>query len=537
MSEPVESLREQLRLRGYLSHGIERWFARDPWSSRTFWTELFVVAAKAAAVIAVFAALPHTALMVVRNRPLGVIETLELFVLYGAAWFVLAAAFVVAIALALKIRPQLPIDTPRALLAVSIVASAAIAGAVAAWWFAFDSEPAASELLIGMLLIGALFVVATIVVSAALLSFSIYELQRIPAIHQRRRTLPLAVAAGLLIALLFVPAIATPDIDQRPPVQVVTAPTDKRVTFVAIDGLTWDLLRSRPDLIGQFLSAGQVPPVPARSAAERWATIGTGVPSALHGVRSITAVQLAGGRHILQSVSHADFILGTIAPAVGIARLQPLPPTARRRDYIWEILAGRGLTSVAVNWWASNDESHGALTSIGQGTIFGAARGDALRVDAIASRRLLAAVDQQRPQFATVYLPALDVLLNRLRSDPSAQLANATRALDGITDTVRRLRGSGYDVLLLGLPGELQRGNGVVAATFPIDAPKSASDPGVTLLELLGYPLSAEMLGKPLAGSSSDPRIPTYGTRSSGETQTKLNDEYYESLKSLGYIR
>ena len=537
MSERVEALREQLRQRGYLSHGIERWFARDPWSSRTFWTELFVVAAKAAAVIAVFAALPHTAVMLVRNRPLSALATMELYALYGAAWFVGAAAIVVAIALALKLRPQLPIDTPRALLALSIVTSAGIVALFAGWWFAFDSEPTAGELIAGMLLAATLFVVSTIVVSAALLSFSIYELQRIPAIHQRRRTVPLAAAAGLLVTLLFMPALATTETDSRPPVQVATAPTTRRVALVAVDGMTWDLLRSRADLIGQFLSAGQVPPLQARSTAERWATVGTAVPPALHGVRAIAGVQLRGGQNVLQSVSQADPLLTRFAPAIGAVRLQPLPPTARKRDYIWEIFAGRGVNSVAVNWWASNDESHGALTSIGQETIFGSARGDAIRVDIMASRRLLAAVQQQSPQFATVYLPALDVLLNRQDSDRSIEIAGALRALDGVSATVRRLRDGGYDIMLIGLPGESQRGNGVVAATFPIDQPRSASDPAVTLLELLGYPLSAEMLGKPLAGTSSEPRIATYGTRSSGSSPTKLNDEYYESLKSLGYIR
>src|SRR5256885_1852509 len=53
----VDDLRSQLRERGYLSHGIERWFALDPWSSRAFWLELATVAAKASLLIALFAVL------------------------------------------------------------------------------------------------------------------------------------------------------------------------------------------------------------------------------------------------------------------------------------------------------------------------------------------------------------------------------------------------------------------------------------------------------------------------------------------------
>src|SRR5437762_5130466 len=93
---PIDDLREQLRDRGYLTHGIERWFALDPWSSRAFWVELIIVALKAAAVIALFGALPLVAIMLVRNHPLTALETLELTLLYFGAGFVVAFAFIVA---------------------------------------------------------------------------------------------------------------------------------------------------------------------------------------------------------------------------------------------------------------------------------------------------------------------------------------------------------------------------------------------------------------------------------------------------------
>src|SRR5687768_5930889 len=116
----VDDLRSQLRDRGYLSHGIERWFALDPWSSRAFWVELIVVALKAATLIAAFAALPQVAIMLLRNGRLSPVETLTLFLLYAATWFVAAFLFVLIVALLLKIRPELAIDTPRTLLAISI---------------------------------------------------------------------------------------------------------------------------------------------------------------------------------------------------------------------------------------------------------------------------------------------------------------------------------------------------------------------------------------------------------------------------------
>ena len=48
-------------------------------------------------------------------------------------------------------------------------------------------------------------------------------------------------------------------------------------------------------------------------------------------------------------------------------------PTVRKRDLVWEIFAGRGVPSAAVNWWTTDDVHAGALDSIGQMSIFVAA--------------------------------------------------------------------------------------------------------------------------------------------------------------------
>ncbi|HSP17009.1 MAG TPA: hypothetical protein VLV78_19845 [Thermoanaerobaculia bacterium] len=523
----VEGLREQLRQRGYLSHGIERWFALDPWSSRTFWAELATVAAKAALLMAVFAALPCVAIMIVRNHPVSAVETLEMFVIYAAAWFVIAFALVVAVALLMKIRPELPIDTSRGLLIVSIVASALLIVPLALWWFEFDVPASRPELLAGGALAVILFVVSSIVVSAALLSFTIYELKRIPAIHQKPRTIPLGAGAAVLIALLLVPAYAAPERHEGPPLQVVTTPMQRHVALIAVDGLSDAILRSRPDLAGEFQSAAAVPRIAGTSTTERWASVGTGVPASLHGVHALEGVQLAGGAHILQSVSRADVVLRHAGKRL------PLPPTIRRRDFVWEIFAGRGVPSLAVNWWTAPDLRSGALTSVGQESIFSAAHGDALAVDSGAIRRFLQGIDEGHPRFATVYLPALDVILNRAAGDPAARLAMSIRALDGVLALVRELRHRGYDVLLAGMPGESQSGRAVVAATLPIDKqPDSAFDIAPLLCDLAGFPASKEM-----PGHSVTSRIASYGNRIRSEERPKLNDEYYQSLRSLGYIR
>jgi hypothetical protein len=242
-------------------------------------------------------------------------------------------------------------------------------------------------------------------------------------------------------------------------------------------------------------------------------------------------VRLAGGRHILQSVSRWDFLLLRLAPAIRVATPLPLPPTVRRRDFVWETLAERTVPVVAVNWWTAEESDTPAYVSVTQERIFGS---DPLRVDETASDRLIAAAAKASPRFATVYLPALDVVLNRLKRD---ELASSLRALDRIALTISRMRRGGYDVLLVGAPGEGQSGQAVLAATFPTRTATSLLDVAPTILEMMGFPTSQEMPGHILAGASSQPRIVSYGSRTSRDSDTRLSQEYYESLKSLGYIQ
>jgi len=544
----VDDLRRDLRERGYLSHAIERWFAHDPFtagrSSRAFWRELFTVAAKAALLIALFAIVPLVAIMLFRNHPLSAGETLLMSLLYGVTGFAISFLLLIVIALVLKLRPAIVIDTPRALLAISFAASALLAAPIALWWYRFPASPGWAELLTGIAAMAAFFLIATIAISAALLSFSIYEVQRVPAIHQKPRGVPMTIAASILIALLFLPTFAAQDNrTAEQPVQVVTTPSTRRVALVAVDGLTWSIYRSRPDLAKAVPSAYAVASLRGGSTTERWASLGTGVKTYLHGVRAVDGVRLRGGRHLLQSVSPSDVVLRDFAEAIGLARLEPLPPTVRRRDFVWEIFATRGVPSVAVNWWTSADSHLGALDSIGQTSIFAVpARagmtpsGFALHVDMQASKRLLHAIDLDQARFATVYLPALDIVLNRLTIDSSDKLTASVRALDGVVSTIAALRARGFDVIVAGMPGDNQRDQAVLASTLTLAPSTTPFDAAPTLCSLMGFPPSAEMSGRTLVGSEP-PRIATYGPRNTSASPAKVNEEYYENLKSLGYIR
>lgn len=545
----VDDLRRDLRERGYLSHAIERWFAHDPFtagrSSRAFWLELFTAAGKAALLIAAFAILPLTGIMLFRNHPLSAGETLLMSLLYGVTGFGISFLLLVGIALILKLRPTMVIDTPRALLAISFAAASLLAAPIAIWWYRFPTAPSWPEMLTGIAAMAAFFLIATIAISAALLSFSIYELQRIPAIHQKPRGVPMTIAASILIAFLFLPTFAAQDnrTNAPAPLQVVTSPTSLRVALVAVDGLTWDIYRARSDLAKALPSAYAVASLRGGSTTERWASLGTGVKTYLHGVRAVEGVRLRKGRHLLQSVSASDVVLRDLAETIGMARLEPLPPTVRRRDFVWEIFAARGIPSVAVNWWTIADSHAGALDSIGQMSIFAVPANAhlspsafALHVDAEASQRLLRAADSDQARFATVYLPALDIVLNRLAIDPSEKLIASVRVLDGVVATIMALRARGFDVIVAGMPGDNQRDRAVVASTMTLATTTTPFDVAPTLCSLMGFPPSTEMSGRTLVGNEPA-RIVTYGTRIRYAHSAKVNKEYYENLKSLGYIR
>ena len=545
MPDPdVDHLRAQLRERGYLSQGIERWFAQDPWSSRAFWLELATVAGKAALLIALFGAIPVMAVMLFRNHPLTAWETLLMTALYAATLLLPAFACFIVVALALRLRPEIVIDTPRALLAISFFAAAVFTIPLGLWWYRFDTAPSMPELIAGLALIVAFFLVVTIVSSAALLSFSIYELQRVPAIHQKPRGIPMTIAATILIALLFLPAYAGQDRRAAtPPLQVVTTPVSRRVALIAVDGLTSDIFGARRDLASAFAVAAPIATPPGGSTTERWASVGTGVTTPIHGVQAIEGIRLAGGRHLVQTLSRNDLALRDVAPACRLARREPLPPTVRRRDYVWEIFAGRGMPAVSVNWWTTAGVHAGALDSVDQAMIFGAATARsapayeaALNIDAAATRRFASALDADHPQFATVYLPALDVILNRIGLDQSTQLAASTRALDGVKAAVDEARRRGFEVVLIGLPGDRQSGTAVLASTIAFTrSARSAYDLAPTLCALMGFPPSAEMAGAPLVAAAAP--IATYGARATATASAKVDEEYYRNLKALGYIR
>lgn len=540
----LEQLREELRSLGYLSRGIERWFALDPRRSRTFWVELFVVALKAALVIAPFVAAAVTFFLANRNH-LGVIEVVVAATLYFAASLAALALLVIAVALVLRYRAEVAIANPRILTVLALLLTMLVVLSLGAWWFAFPALPSTAEAAVGVALLGILFFVSVSTIAAALLSFSIYETHLVPRVRRARQGALIGASVGMVILALIVPLIIRREPREiAPPEQVVFTPKNARVAFVAVDGLSSELAHARPELLGQFRTFSDTSNESQASPPEAWATIGTGTLPSTHGVHAVEGVRLAGSARVLQSISRADFVLRRIAPLIRAAQRQPLPPTARRRDYAWEILSRRGVSAVAVNWWASASDDNRALVAVSQEAIFAraaeAAKGDREKFGVAVDANAWSTVDAliaRHPGVITIYLPALDILLNRLELEPSRRVALSLRLLDPLVNEVAALRRNGYEVVLVGMPGERQNASGIIASTLPLTARPRPLDLAPTLFDLFGFPASNEMPGHSLLPSSRQGRIASYGSRSAGTESTDVSPDYYENLKSLGYIR
>jgi hypothetical protein len=91
--------------------------------------------------------------------------------------------------------------------------------------------------------------------------------------------------------------------------------------------------------------------------------------------------------------------------------------------------------------------------------------------------------------------------------------------------------------VIVGMPGDGAEANAVLASTLPAGAPPTLDSIAPTLLTLMGFPASEEMSAAIFLSLPRTSRIPTYGDRNVTAERTTPSDEYYDSLKSLGYIR
>lgn len=533
---PVEELREELRKLGYLHTGIERWFVLDPLSSRTFWGELLTVAAKSAVLVTPFFLLPMLIVMSLQNRRMNGLDLVTIAALYLPIVFVTAFALAIAVSLLIRVKPGLFVERQRLLLATAIAGSAVFPTLLTVWWAEFDRDPTAFERVVFAACAAGLFAVGSYVLHAAFLSFSIHESGVIPTTRQKSRGRWILLIGTALLAFVILPVAiedSTPVAKSAEPVLV--SPGAGRVAFIGVDGLSFDLgslaLTQLPSRHPIALSRGAAPP-------ELWATVATGTGPALHGVHSIEAIELRATRSILQSVSAIDIALRSIGPALSLTRRVALPPAVREREYAWEVIAAKGSPVSAINWWTAGAES-GALRSIPQEQVFRAARRRsstpaelAVEVDREAARLIVASLDDSR--VASVYLPALDVLRNRIPLPDEERERLSGIALSNLRSLVAELTSRGWIVFVAG--ADAASGRGIAASALPLTQPVAADDIAPTVLDLAGFPRSREMTGTSRLPGSRQEVISSFGDREN-VSPVATDAEYFENLKSLGYIK
>jgi hypothetical protein len=540
----VDDLRQQLRNLGYLSRGVERWFEADPFRSRTFWSELALIAAKVAAILAVLLAAPLTAVTLHRNANSDALSAGILAVLYIAVAFVVLFVATATAALLLRLRPAAAVENPRVVTIASAGWATLIVLALTAWWSGFEGAPSRGELITGALLLLFFLIAATYTLAAALLSLSIHATGRIPTTRRRSQAAAMLGAAAIVAIIVATPQFLRREQSAQQPQQIVTSQRQGKLALVAVDGLTFEIAQSRRELATEFAMMSSVAPGEDVPPPERWASIGTGTPASVHAVHSVEGVRIRGSRTVMQNISRFDFALRDLASAVGVATREALPPTARDRDYIWEVFASRGIAVEAVNWWASDQRDEPLLSSVSQQFVFadagrsGAKSGAALAlaIDAAAIHQLQRSAKHPYG-FITIYLPALDVVLNRLGMNSAAALAPSVRALDQLTAAIAEHRREEFDVILVGTPGKGQEGSALIASTIALSGKPQLADIAPTICDFYGFPATSEMPGRSLLPRSEQARIPSFGRRTPPAAAMPPSSEYYENLKSLGYVQ
>ena len=111
--------------------------------------------------------------------------------------------------------------------------------------------------------------------------------------------------------------------------------------------------------------------------------------------------------------------------------------------------------------------------------------GDDRRAQRLIGSSQLVGIDRRQARFITLYLPALDVLLNRLDLPAAASAAQSRRVIDEVTRLVMDFRAKGYDIVLVGAPGN-GGGHAVIGTTVATKRRPPLGGGAPTILDFLG---------------------------------------------------
>jgi hypothetical protein len=572
----LDAARERLRERGYLERGVEGAVLKGALAARTRTRAFLLGASTGAAFLAAAAAFAETVLHAVSSTlPLRDAAVLFLWLVAGAA--AVASLVVLALVLLALLRARVRGDAEEGAteIAVAFGVLAGVAGILAARP-ALESAGVAAA---AAVLAAVAFAVLIAVRVARGLAFTVLAASGRLFVTRPSRTLLAWALAGGTLVLVGISAVffRVPAASDAP---LVVAANARRVVVIGVDG--WTASPSGAGARATYVKE-------ARDPAAFWTTVATGESVKRHGIGSLDLVRVAGVGAPVRPLAGARWYLGSVLPALHLARRESVTASARRVPALWEVASRAGIPSLTVNWWTTYPAEEGAGTILGNHLFFAARAGGALAgegwpVDAAARAARLAprlapepgslerlvadagglddfaleafrdAWRRESPRLALLYLPGPDILSSAL-ADPERGASDRVALAAALTGETAKLRAFLLDPALEPPPdllveildtGRREEGGRVLLsgplARAGAEAKLAPADLAPTVLSVLGVPASREIAGRVrgdllATGAVDGETVASWGRRRASARPPVDPKEYVDNLRSLGYLK
>ena len=575
----VDALRAKLRDLGYLDAGVDRFVLAPARGDRSVAGIAFGASVRAGLLAGLLFGLSGTIAVATRLPGLvtGFADALVLAAYLGllGALAIALTTFAITmiadrVARAASGLPGFERRAQRAARLAGLLVSAAGLLYLTLWWRALGPTTgartfAASALALTVAAAISLLLGRTTAITAlALLARENRDLSVGRFVRRSWRATVLTVAACIALAgvLLLATGRGTPP---APPIErPVVVPTGLRLLVIAIDGFDQQFFAERVaasrdvGTLTRLLQGGRASLTVTDDSdpARLWTTIATGQPPERHGIAGLETRRVAGleGR-LPGGTSGPGRLLAATTDVLRLTRPVVSAGDVRRERTFWEVAAGAGLRTVAVNWWASWPARSGDGVVITDRAALRLARGGALAgeiapapvyeglrsawpelerramarrhdagfssdatggeaaalvqaadVDAMPTELALA-TDGPTLDLVTVYLPGLDVLQTRLlagESDSATDVARRIEALERYYEYLDKnvaalAAATDRSVVLIAAPGRSRGRLGGTIALGLNDAGPAAAAGNTAASPLDVAPTILYALGLPLA--------------------------------------
>jgi hypothetical protein len=364
--DSLNEIRNRLQSFGYLNSRIERFYLSSFSQTASLFLNRFLLSLRVGVLTGTLAALLMTGGTVLLNEQLLRHQTdVALLFLYFEVFFVLLFAgmelvFMYAVSLFISIWGG------RTVVYTGQTVSFLIGIAFFAYFFYWGQSqidylrllpPIYSAALVLLLIVACTFV-AKCSWLGFLVAFREADLGNISPNLRKYGWGVVVLLAGIALFLIFFGGNQNREIEDQPPLAVVTTPD--RWVVIGIDGLPADVLR-------RFIQSGDLPyfrslissfPIAPLEVNEpvvppvSWTTIATGVTPAEHGIRTSEMRRWRGLSSWFQ-ITPFQLAIRSIAADTRIAQRQPVSGYVRKVKTFWEILSDSRIRTGVVNWWGS----------------------------------------------------------------------------------------------------------------------------------------------------------------------------------------